>query len=154
MKHIMVAANPSGIDTIAHALGPGFDVRYVTSLTQAIRQLSPDVDLLICDVAFSEFRMSSLLQAMSFLGRRPNILCVHAGTLPLDAATVDAWETVSRASGALGFVNLGGLTLGTQTRLAPLIRNALGRPHASERRTQLLQPLARVGHRSLNRGPD
>lgn len=103
---VLLACTSEGAATAKNALGPGPSYRVAHDVDSAVVQLGPDIDLILCNVAFDSSRMFDLVNALrsSSEGRIVPIICFRIG--PLSAATRHALEVSLRGLERVSFLDL------------------------------------------------
>ena len=91
---ILIAGTQDAIETAKYTLGHGFEYRLAHTVEEAISLLSPNIDLILCNVAFDDSRMFDLIRAARSLPA-PHaipIICFRHQQRALSKATHHAIE--------------------------------------------------------------
>ena len=105
---VLIAGTSDAIETAKQALGPAFSYRVAHSLEDAISQLSPDLDVILCNVAFDSSRMFDFIRAARSL-RSPKIvpiICFRHPRRALSEATHHGLELSLQEFERTSFVDL------------------------------------------------
>lgn len=105
---ILVADVPEGRETIKNIVGDRATLVPVTRMDEFLRQVTGDLDLIICGIHFDESRMFDLLRLAlaSRPGRACPVLCFRDLESELQPTLLESLDISCRALGALAFVDL------------------------------------------------
>lgn len=103
---VLLAGTHEAIVTAKSALGPLFAYRTAANVHDAMSQLLPDIDVIVCNVAFDESRMFDFIQAArsSQWERIIPIICLRQRVLT--KPTHDAIELSLHAFERVSFIDL------------------------------------------------
>ena len=105
---ILIAGTPEAIETARYALGGNFSYHLARTVDQAISLVSPDIDLILCNVSFDESRMLEFIRLAreAPASRHIPIVCFRQHRRAFKRSTYDAIEVVLGTYERTSFVDL------------------------------------------------
>lgn len=136
----MIAGTPEAIETARYALGHGFEYRLAYTVEEAMSLLSPDIDLILCNVAFDDSRMFDFIREARSLPapRAIPLICFRHQKRALTKAMHDAIETALSLFPETFFLDLyelnqqGGLLQALTTFREATFAHLPAKPHRAE----------------------